>query len=158
MVEEERLIAYLTYRRQRLLVDSDGLSDKEFDNAEKCSTVKANVMCSDVETFDSRHLLILDIDCPVEVLESSSGNSHIVIGRALSFEALTEILDVLALHGVVQKAWAKAAKDRGYAALRAPGITKNDLEDYRSLDENGDIESEESYNKAKDELRKRGRG
>lgn len=163
-MSDNELLSDLTFRRTRLLPDSGVASDKEFDNAQICASIDANVVCSDLESnqllpgerLDS-HYLVLDIDYPINVIKSSSGNNHVYFGKTLSQDALFEILRVLSKHGVVQQGWVDSAETRGYATLRAPGISKNEPEDFRSLDENGQIETQDSYVKALSALKKRKR-
>lgn len=144
-MEENSYIEHLTTRRARLSSESGTPVDIEFTNAQKTSAVKSNLFCSDLSSNPSRHALILDLDMPIEVLKSSSGNNHVIIPKSLSFDDMMEILEVLRKHGIVQPKWVESAKLHGYAALRMPGILKSNLEDDRGLDEHGNIESEQAY-------------
>jgi hypothetical protein len=47
----------------------------------------------------------------------------------LDLEAITEIIDVLAKHGVVQEGIKNQLADRGFLSLRPPGVTKGTNED-----------------------------
>lgn len=164
-VDHLGLIGKLTTRRMRLLGDSAVLSDNEFASSVETSAVKSNVMCSDLDgefitwEGDNAHYLILDIDHPVEVYESSTGGGHhhLIIGKPLEFHQMVEILEVLAKHGVVQNTWVESTKDKGYATLRRPGINKYRAEDNYGLTAAGEIETKEQYKKAHEELLERSR-
>ena len=153
--EDNRLVQSLTYRRLRLVPNSDILSDAEFQNAQKCSSVKANVMCSDLENSLDSHFLILDIDFPVEVVESSSGNNHLIFGKRISTEDMNRVLTVMAETGLLQRTWVDNAIENGYATLRAPGIKKHMVKDSRGFDANGQIETVEAYEAEMKKLRER---
>ena len=153
--EDDRLVQSLTYRRMRLMPNSDVPSDAEFQNAKKCSSVKANAMCSDLENYYDSHFLILDIDFPVEILKSSSGNNHLIFGKVMSTEDMNKVLTVMAETGLLQKTWVDNAIANGYATLRAPGIKKHIDEDSRGLDANGQIETDEAFDAEKKKLRER---
>lgn len=153
--EDDRLVQSLTYRRIRLMPNSDTPSDAEFQNAKKCSSIKANAMCSDLENYDDSHFLILDIDFPVEILKSSSGNNHLIFGKIMSTEDMNKVLTVMVETGLLQKTWVDNAIENGYAALRAPGVKKHILEDSRGFDANGQIETADAYDAEMKKLRER---
>lgn len=146
--EEQDLTSQLTTRRVRLTNDSNAAVDVEFSEPKKASAVKSNVMCSDLDenmTNAKGHYLILDIDMPVQLITSSSGNNHLLLPKVLQFDEMTEVLDVLAKYGIVQSKWVESAKRHGFATLRLPGISKHIDQHNHGLDENGEIESTESY-------------
>lgn len=146
MSDQQSIISQLTFRRARLTQSSEYSNDPVFHNAKECSSIKANLMCSDVDDpFSDSHKLILDLDFPIEVYESSSGNNHLIFPQDLSFEAMIEILEVLQKHRIVQKGWVDGAKKAGYASLRPPGVDKGVQENNYGLDEEGNIESYKEY-------------
>lgn len=157
MEEEEQtsLIENLTLRRTRLSIDSDVDIDTEFSQSTKTSAIKANVMCSDLDDLSEGHFLILDVDYPVEVLKSSSGNSHLIFGKYMTKEDMLEVVEVLGKHGVVQKKWADSARSHGYATLRLPGVSKYNDHDNCGLGPDGKIESEQDYSNALADHRQR---
>lgn len=152
---EDRLVQGLTYRRMRLVPNSEVVSDSEFQNAKRCSSIKANAMCSDIDGYDDHHFLILDIDYQVEVLKSSSNNNHIVFGRAIDTKSMNKVLAVMAEVGLVQKTWADNAIANGYATLRAPGIQKHAVDDSLGFDEHGNIETPEKFKEELNALKQR---
>jgi hypothetical protein len=115
-------------------------SDKTFD--EKAEQIEvhpydANLISS--ERMDGRHILMLDLDLQTHVVESSSpGHKHLYVNTSLTKEALAEIVDVLAKHGIIQQGIKQQMDKRGHLALRPPGVKKgsNDdlgLEDAKAL-------------------------
>ena len=153
--EEQSLIQYLTLRRSRLISNSEEPVDVEFSNAQKTTPTKANVMCSDLEERPGYHFLTLDLDMPVELIKSSSGNNHLIVRHGLKFDDMVEILDVLQKHGVVQPKWVESTKKHGYSILRLPGISKNNKKDNLGLDSNGNIETPDQYYDALQEKHQR---
>lgn len=153
MSNQQSIISQLTFRRARLTQSSEYSNDPVFHNAKECSSIKSNLMCSDVEDSSWAHKLILDLDFPIEVYESSSGNNHLMFPQDLSFEAMIEILEVLQKHRIVQKGWVDGAKKAGYASLRPPGVDKGVQENNYGLDGEGNVESYKEYMDAAREAR-----
>lgn len=72
-----------------------------------------------------QHWPVIDIDHECAWVPSTqTGHGHLYINKAVSFEGLIEILEVLNKHGIVQDGYLHAAKIRGYTAVRLPGIKK----------------------------------
>ncbi len=71
------------------------------------------------------HRAILDIDIPVKIIESSSGNSHLYIDCLMTWDAYKELLTVMAKCGILEAGFAEGSKKRGFSALRLPHIKKN---------------------------------
>lgn len=68
---------------------------------------------------------MLDIDTPhVYWPSSTTGHAHLVINSDLSHDAIIEVLTVLNKHGIIQQGVLEATKDRGFTAIRLPGIRK----------------------------------
>lgn len=71
------------------------------------------------------HAPVIDLDMAHHYEPSTTpGHGHLYLNQAMSFEAMTEILDVLAKHGVVQSGFRDATKQRGWAAVRTPWTRK----------------------------------
>lgn len=70
------------------------------------------------------HWPVIDIDHECAWVESSPGKGHLYINYAVPFDGLIEILTVLAKHGLVEGGFLDAAKERGYSAVRVPGLGK----------------------------------
>jgi hypothetical protein len=78
---------------------------------------------------DSRgHALLIDIDHPTHLVESSPGKFHLYVEppTPLATHALMEILDVLAKYEIVEPGYAGASRRRGYSSLRPPWKPKTD--------------------------------
>lgn len=103
--------------------------DKNY-TGERKETTTSQIKRADVinsnRRRDGRHSLILDIDYPVYLAQSTNGNSHLYMDlpQGLSTEALAEILEVLGRHGVIEEGYAKASIARGYTSVRRPGRRK----------------------------------
>lgn len=104
----------------------------------------AHLISSQIKDTDT-HALILDVDFPVEVWESSSGNSHVFIDVKLTKEQLNLVMKTLSEVGVVQKFWAdEAVRRKSGAYLRMPWVRKD--HDDRSIKEwRKHIEDKENY-------------
>lgn len=71
------------------------------------------------------HWPVIDIDRECAWVPSTNpGHGHLYINYGVSFDGLIEILTVLTKHGVVQPGFLDAAKERGYSAVRVPGVKK----------------------------------
>lgn len=72
------------------------------------------------------HDVVLDIDLPVKVLESTNGNTHLLIEANVPEDIYFELLDALAACGIVEPGYVNSSKVRGYSAVRLPWIVKHD--------------------------------
>jgi hypothetical protein len=88
----------------------------------------ANLVTSNI--VGDLHYPLIDIDHPMAIAESSSGNYHLMIKKEITTEQFMRLLDVMAEVGIVQKGFADAARARGYSALRLPGLLKGTRDDY----------------------------
>lgn len=87
----------------------------------------ANVITSRVYGTGDTHKLLLDIDLPAQLLESTTpGHFHLYIDKAIPGPAYMKLLDALAEAGIIEQGYAGASKERGYTALRLPWIKKSD--------------------------------
>lgn len=76
------------------------------------------------------HRVVLDVDHPVTVVESSTaGHSHVFVDLMLPWQDLVKLMEVLAEIGLVEPGYVNASKARGYTAVRLPWITKGQLTD-----------------------------
>ena len=74
------------------------------------------------------HAPLLDLDVPhLYVPSSTPGHGHLYLDVELTQPEYFHLLDVLAKYGIIEGGWVAATKARGYATLRAPGVTKEDL-------------------------------
>jgi hypothetical protein len=73
-----------------------------------------------------QHTLMLDIDMPVRVLDSSTtGHHHLVIDRLMPWADVEKVLDVLVQVGIVEPGYAAASKARKATFLRTPWTNKD---------------------------------
>lgn len=75
----------------------------------------------------SGHALLLDIDYPAHLVESSTpGKYHLYLEPPvpLSTDALKDVLLILARHGLIEEGYAGASSRRGYTSLRLPWVQK----------------------------------
>lgn len=94
----------------------------------------ANLISS--EKGNGKHILMLDLDQPSYIVSSSShAHNHVYIDADLDLEALKEIVDVLAKHGILQAGIKKQLDAAGCLTLRPPGVKKTSDEDQVGLEE-----------------------
>lgn len=80
-----------------------------------------------------KHKVIVDIDMPVKVIESSTpGHSHLYIDVDVTWKQFMKLLDALVDAGIVQAGYRDASSARGFTALRLPWI-KKELMDQEEL-------------------------
>lgn len=78
------------------------------------------------------HKIVVDIDHPVKVLESSTpGHHHLFIDKPMSWDRYRAVLETLTLVGVVEPGYLSISEQRGYTAVRLPWVKKNAVEKAR---------------------------
>lgn len=110
--------------------------DTEAKNAElqdrRASCVLDGANCVSSETIlDDVHTIMLDVDHPVRVVDSTTpGHHHLYIDVALPWPKYLALLEALAEAGVVEPGYVAASKRRGATFLRLPWVAKTaeDLE------------------------------
>jgi hypothetical protein len=114
----------------------------------------ANLIAS--QKANGKHTLFLDLDDEHFVSPSSTpGHSHLYINTDLDLEALKEIIDVLAKHGIVQQGIKNQLDSYGFLTLRPPGVQKGDEYDDASVNEAKILEQEsEDFKNSQDKLGK----
>lgn len=109
---------------------ADLLHDSESDRPERQTEIvtdadQANIVCSDrTNAWMREHNLILDIDYPVTVVESSPGKSHLYIDHAMEWEDIIAIMAVMVKAGLVQKGYMFTSIQQGYTSVRVPWALK----------------------------------
>lgn len=109
----------------------DGSADMshQCDDKVQNSSVDAELVISATskDYANCDHYPLIDLDIPVNIVPSSRvGQTHLYINHPVTQEGLFEILDVLAKHGIVEPGYARAAKSRGYSAVRLPWVKKKE--------------------------------
>jgi hypothetical protein len=86
-----------------------------------------------VEYEKHRMRLLLDIDMPVYVRETSPGKYHLAIDRVITRDQHDEIVRALKSAGILQRGFADSAlgSDLG-ACLRPPWVSKDDLDEAKA--------------------------
>lgn len=71
------------------------------------------------------HYVLLDLDVPAFLVPSSTpGNSHLYIGKKVTWEQYKDLLGVLADAGIVEPGYVEVSLKRGHCDLRLPWIKK----------------------------------
>lgn len=76
---------------------------------------------------EGRHALLLDLDIPATLVPSSTeGHNHLYIDvpDGIPEDKWLVLIRALADAGVIEEGYAQASIERGYTALRLPGVTK----------------------------------
>lgn len=104
----------------------------------------ANLISS--QKANGKHVLLLDLDQESFSIESTTaGHQHVYINADLSLEALKEIVDVLAKHGIVQAGIKKQLENSNCLTLRPPGVKKGNIEDQLGIEEYKDSKALNSF-------------
>lgn len=87
---------------------------------------EGNVYSSEHRWAKGMHIPLLDFDgFPVQLLDSSTpGNTHLYIGKPVTWEQFCKILDAFLEAGLLQEGFVELSKARGAAFLRKPGVLK----------------------------------
>jgi hypothetical protein len=71
------------------------------------------------------HMPVLDLDFPLVAEPSTTpGHHHLYIDRAMSWDQLVKLMDVMEEIGLLEPGYVEAAKMRGYSSVRLPWIEK----------------------------------
>lgn len=86
---------------------------------------EATVITSEVAGNPGRHRVVLDIDLPGSMVESSTpGHHHLFLDKVMSWDDFQRLLWVMTDLGLVEEGYASASTKRGYTAVRLPWIGK----------------------------------
>lgn len=122
-------------RGRRLPLDGMALARTDFDDSyDTDRTVvvdldQANLITSMVAgpegTAGNLHKLVLDVDLPVKVIESSTpGHFHLFIDHAMTWPEYLAVIEALSAAGIVEPGYLAAAQRRGHTAVRLPWVRK----------------------------------
>lgn len=93
---------------------------------------EANIVSSERKTFaggPTRHAVLLDIDYPAYVVESSTPGHHHVyldVPNGVAHDDYMELVALLGRIGVVEPGYAEVSVKRGHTDLRLPWVRKED--------------------------------
>lgn len=90
----------------------------------------ADIVTSEIAFRDgTRHKIVLDIDMPVKVVDSSTpGHHHLFIDKELSWAEYKSLLHLLAELGVIEYGYVGASLERGFTGVRLPWKKKDDID------------------------------
>lgn len=123
-----RLFKVLRWAGDSTTFDENGHSPLD-DIAETEDINAADIVSSEakpLEGFTSKHMVMFDVDIPMEVIESSTpGHYHVYFpGTGVGKDALFYLLAELSNCGIVEPGYVAASKARGFTALRLPWVRK----------------------------------
>lgn len=84
----------------------------------------ANCLSSEIVGMPDHHKVVLDIDMPVKLYESSPGKHHLIIDRTLHWDDYKLLLRTLAVTGIIEPGYLGAAEEREATFIRLPWIKK----------------------------------
>lgn len=97
--------------------------------AENANAISSRAWVKDPYRDPKQHKVLLDIDLPVAVVESSTeGHHHLIIDKLVEWDHYVELLELLAKMGVIEEGYARAAIRRGATWVRAPWERKREPE------------------------------
>lgn len=96
-----------------------------FDGEETVNYEEATLITSLAGTVPEVHLPVIDLDIEHHYEPSStSGHGHLFLNVSLTRDQMTELVSVLARLGIIEAGFANSYSERGYTAVRKPGIVK----------------------------------
>lgn len=88
---------------------------------------EATMMSSQVLGSDL-HTVMLDIDLPVTVLESSTpGHHHLFIDKKMDWSTYIDLLKALSRAGIIEEGYYHAALAQGATTIRMPWVRKDSV-------------------------------
>ena len=115
-------------RRTRMLMeDHSNCNEKVYCSCPQpeAPAETAELICSD--TVTGQHKPVIDLDLPVRLVPSGTpGHSHLYIDKGMDAGVFFNLLDAMADAGIVERGYANASRERGYAAVRHPDRPKLD--------------------------------
>lgn len=94
-----------------------------------CNEAEATLVTSRIaDPFDPKgdwHMPVIDIDLPCAWVPSTDpSHGHLFINKSMTREDFLKLLAVMEEVGLVQTGYLRAARARGYSAVRMPGLQK----------------------------------
>lgn len=105
----------------------DGYAELEYTSIFDAQMVTSQ-LASDVK--QDIHYPILDFDFKVDVVKSSSGNSHVYINKPLRKEDMDLLVDTLVNVGLLQEGVGNSWIRNGFLTLRLPWVKKGEDKSY----------------------------
>ena len=114
------LIHELVARRSVDVELMDGYDRYVETQMQVCGAAAADLITSERHGGGNRHAVVLDVDLPVHVVESSPGRHHLYIDVDLSWRQYRRLLRALSRAGIIERRWAHIARYDGYTSVRPP--------------------------------------
>ena len=112
----------------QILHNVEAFGDYECNDRNRYATTdldKAHVTTSMVAGSEM-HKVVLDIDMPAVLLESSTpGHHHLYIDHEMTWENYKRLLNVMAEVGLLEPGYVGASETRKHTALRLPWVRKD---------------------------------
>lgn len=94
-----------------------------------CAIADSEIVSSEIEDGNGHHTLMLDIDLPARVIESSTpGHHHLYIDHPMKWKQYLAVIEALTAAGIVEKGFLNASKKNKATHLRVPWVEKDDVE------------------------------
>lgn len=100
----------------------DGNPDRR--EVEPFDLESANCLSSEIVGRPEYHKVVLDIDMPVKLYESSPGKHHVIIDKTLHWDEYRDLLAALTSAGIIEQGYYNAAVERVATFIRLPWIKK----------------------------------
>lgn len=134
---KQKLFKVLRWYGTNSALFEEGVSDPASDVEEVTDFDTADIVSSErAESYGpKRHIVMFDVDIPMEVIESSTpGHYHVYFPEThISKIALLDLLEELSSAGIVEPGYVGASRARGFAALRLPWVHKDGSRDESNL-------------------------
>lgn len=86
---------------------------------------KATVAISMSSEQPERHKLVIDLDLPAKLIESTTpGHYHLYVDKLIPTDKYFALLKALANAGLIEPGYLGASEARGYTAVRLPWVKK----------------------------------
>lgn len=106
---------------------TDGHFVNEVDQANVITSRMVDPAAPESDPFEIRHQVVLDIDHPAQLVESSTpGHSHLYIQvpGGIPTGHYFKLLEALFDAGVIEKGYLAASSKRGFSCVRLPWVSK----------------------------------
>lgn len=118
----------LELRHVAELDDYDAMHEEvttDLDRANVITSAVADVEIRGVGLYAEAHKIVLDLDHPAILLDSSTpGHHHLYIDKTLTWEQYEKLLLVLGEVGLLEEGYVRASLERRYTSLRLPWVRK----------------------------------
>lgn len=90
---------------------------------------EATVITSEIADGSGRHKVVIDLDLPAHLIPSSTpGHFHLYVDHVLEWHEYEDLLNALAVAGLVEPGYVGASVARGFTAARLPWVKKGGAE------------------------------